>query len=537
MKRMHKKGTKVLTLVMTMILTLSFFSATALAAGETSEPADDFDTSNYNKILNSIEEKQPALFEKNKDKVYTEALHKQSSNSLNSDDEKAIMSEAVSTQDFNETECNDDFPAANVINNSYAGTSEYRIYGQINDDYQDVDVYRFSVNAPGTVTVRGQWIDKYAGFGWEDELQIGLFDSSCRIVAAAGYSQFSEGSAARTMFADLSAGTYYIAVIQGDTYQNLFVGEKYRIDLNFLLASSSPSVIYQSHVQNIGWQDWRINGWMSGTSGQSLRLEAMRIQLKNAEGCIEYKTHVQNIGWQDWVSSGALSGTSGQSLRLEAIKIRLTGAIADLYDVYYRVHAQNIGWMGWAKNGEESGTAGFSYRLEGIEVRLVIKGAAAPGSTAGAFVEPAGVSYQSHVQSIGWQGWKTNGEVSGTSGKSLRLEGMYIKLEGIDGGIEYRTHVQNIGWMDWVANGAMSGTSGRSLRLEAINIRLTGNAANRYDIYYRVHAQNVGWMGWAKNGEASGTAGFSYRLEAIQIQLVDKGGAAPGSTANAFIQK
>jgi len=61
--------------------------------------------------------------------------------------------------------------------------------------------------------------------------------------------------------------------------------------------------------------------------------------------------------------------------------------------------------------------------------------------------------------------------------------------------------------------------------------------AKRYDVYYRVHCQNIGWMGWARNGQSAGTAGFSYRLEAVQVKLVPKGGAPPGSTANAFRQR
>ena len=44
-----------------------------------------------------------------------------------------------------------------------------------------------------------------------------------------------------------------------------------------------------------------------------------------------------------------LSGTSGKSLRLEAIQIRLTGEIANAYDVYYRVHIEDKGWLNWAK--------------------------------------------------------------------------------------------------------------------------------------------------------------------------------------------
>ena len=61
--------------------------------------------------------------------------------------------------------------------------------------------------------------------------------------------------------------------------------------------------------------------------------------------------------------------------------------------------------------------------------------------------------------------------------------------------------------------------------------------AKRYDVYYRVHCQRIGWMGWAKNGQMAGTAGYSYRLEGLEIVLVEKGGKAPGKTADCFRQK
>jgi len=145
--------------------------------------------------------------------------------------------------------------------------------------------------------------------------------------------------------------------------------------------------------------------------------------------------------------------------------------------------------------------------------------------------------YHTHVQNVGWQDWSQDGELSGTTGQSLRLEGIEIKQNdaAVNVGIEYRTHVQNVGWQDWVSDGAMSGTSGRSLRLEAIGIRLTGADAEDYDVYYQVHAQNVGWLDWAKNGESAGTSGLSYRLEGIRIVIVNKGAQAPGSTARPFI--
>ena len=157
-------------------------------------------------------------------------------------------------------------------------------------------------------------------------------------------------------------------------------------------------------------------------------------------------------------------------------------------------------------------------------------------------IKAPSVSYCTHVQTFGWQHYVADGEISGTTGQSKRLEGIRIKLasrpDGLGGSIQYRTHIQTFGWeRGWKADGAMSGTTGQSKRLEAIQIRLTGSIAAYYDVYYRVHAQHYGWMGWARNGQSAGTAGYSYRLEGIQIRLVPKGGNAPGTTANRFRQR
>lgn len=146
-------------------------------------------------------------------------------------------------------------------------------------------------------------------------------------------------------------------------------------------------------------------------------------------------------------------------------------------------------------------------------------------------VEPQ-LEYSTHVQDHGWMSYVTNGNLSGTEGKSKRLEGIKIKLTpgDIAGGISYSTHVQNIGWMDYCNNDDINGTVGKSLRLEAIKIKLTGDIANYYDIYYRVHIQDYGWLDWARNGFCAGSQNYSKRLEAIQIIIVKKGENAPGRT-------
>ena len=350
------------------------------------------------------------------------------------------------------------------------------------------------------------------------------------------------------------------------------------------LKAQTPDVTirYTTHVQTYGWQGdennankWFANGKMAGTSGKAKRLEGIKIRVYGNDSLgIQYTTHCQSYGWLPWSANGEMNGTEGEAKRLEAIKIQLTGADKEKYDVYYRVHAQSYGWLAWATNGAPAGTAGYAKRLEGVQIVVVKKGSPAPGvnfegvnTASGVYqsvsylakngsspvvggqvtsnINPSvageanvNIAYRTHVQSFGWQGWKYNGMMSGTSGKAKRLEGINIKLTNkpYSGNIVYTTHVQSIGWQGnennvntWFRDGQMAGTSGRAKRLEAIRIALTGEMAEHYDVYYRVHAQTYGWLAWTKNGEAAGTAGLSKRLEGIQIVLVPKGGAAPAN--------
>lgn len=62
-----------------------------------------------------------------------------------------------------------------------------------------------------------------------------------------------------------------------------------------------------------------------------------------------------------------------KGLRLEGIKIRLTGQLAQKYSVQYRTYVQNEGWQKWVSDNAMSGTKGKSLRLEGIQIRLVKK--------------------------------------------------------------------------------------------------------------------------------------------------------------------
>ena len=344
--------------------------------------------------------------------------------------------------------------------------------------------------------------------------------------------------------------------------------------------ATSLSVSYRTHVQDEGWQAYAQDGALAGTSGKSLRLEAMNIQLLNNTDKnlnIKYQVHVQDIGWQGWKQNGEMAGTSGKSLRLEGIKIYLENS--DDYSIMYRVHVQNEGWQDWKTDGEIAGTIGKSLRLEAIQIKIVKK--QIKSKICIDTPQNGKIYYSNETTNIDVAGWKM-ANISNTyikayiNGKEIEEKAIsYIKRQDvinamIDYGtekqnptpgykfsinvselksenntikievyhnndilttqstsfnidttphIQYKTHVQDEGWQAYVQDGALAGTSGKSLRLEAMNIQLLNNTDKNLNIKYQVHVQDIGWQGWKQNGEMAGTSGKSLRLEGIKIYL------------------
>ncbi|MDR1801750.1 MAG: InlB B-repeat-containing protein [Lachnospiraceae bacterium] len=310
-------------------------------------------------------------------------------------------------------------------------------------------------------------------------------------------------------------------------------------------AKVQPKLTYTAHVQNYAWQSYiaaNDSSKYAGTTGRSLRLEALSIRLfpGDYKGGIKVETHVQNIGWQSaadanivtldklsgaYVSTDKFAGTTGKSLRAEAIKIKLTDELASNFDIFYRVHIQNIGWTPWTSNGEPAGTAAMSFRMEALELKLLPKGdTSAPKTALAYFGGSATVSYSVKAnKATAFTGAVSNGATAGKEKSNVALE--YLKVSPVTtmftGNIEYSLHTQDVGWTSFKASGTELGTTNK--RMEAVKIRLTGTLATFLDIYYRVYVpQWNGWTGWARNGDPVGSAGQSYRVEAIQIKLVTK---------------
>lgn len=278
------------------------------------------------------------------------------------------------------------------------------------------------------------------------------------------------------------------------------------------------SIQYRAHIQNIGWQGVKNSGEVAGTEGKSLRIEAVRIALIGElakQYDVYYRAHVQNFGWLTWASNGAPAGSEGYSNRLEALEIVL-------------IKKDNVDQLKQLVQNKDTidNTNAFKF---------------------------AEITYRDHCQNTGWRNHTASslekGITLGTRGQSKRLEAFAIIVKRLnsnsftdlnksiyrDGSITYQAHVQNIGWQSTQKDGSTAGTVNRALRIEAVKFTLAGDLAKDYKVYYRTHVSNIGNLGWTEGNNESGTTGASARVEAVDIQLVRNGTTPPTSNQSAFL--
>jgi hypothetical protein len=139
------------------------------------------------------------------------------------------------------------------------------------------------------------------------------------------------------------------------------------------------AVRYRGWTQDAAdWQPWA-SGWsgalesldgLAGTAGQSMRMEALQMHVEPATIGICYQAHVQNVGWQAPVCNDGTAGIPRSGWRVEAVRAWLQAPPAGV-KLCYRAHVQNIGWMSEVCDGAQAGTTGRSLRLEGLQVRVV----------------------------------------------------------------------------------------------------------------------------------------------------------------------
>lgn len=262
-------------------------------------------------------------------------------------------------------------------------------------------------------------------------------------------------------------------------------------------ASSSPSVYYKTHCQNVGWTGNSYDGATSGTTGQALRVEAIQVRTSGMSGGISYRTHCQNVGWTDWSRDGGTSGTTGRALRVEAVQIKLTGTISQYYDVMYRTHCQNIGWTGWSKNGAISGTTGQSLRVEALQIKLVAKSGVNTISTAAT----SSTTWQMPMKNAycTWKSYSNMSWATYTNNSGDRDYHLGIDIYGTNGYVNAAASGKVV-----AASSSTSGANGRY-----VVIQHTVNGKQVYSFYAHLASVNVSVGQSVSAGTKIGVAGGS----------------------------
>jgi hypothetical protein len=133
-----------------------------------------------------------------------------------------------------------------------------------------------------------------------------------------------------------------------------------------------------------------LDGRTAHLDGEDIRLTEVEAALlsrlmREGGGFVERGVLLSDV-WGE-VADGGLAGTTGESRRVEAVRIRLTGEASEHLSVWYRVHSRTFGWLDWTRDGTSAaGTEGLAKRAEAVEVVLLPKDAAAPGPTDTPFV-------------------------------------------------------------------------------------------------------------------------------------------------------
>ena len=278
-----------------------------------------------------------------------------------------------------------------------------------------------------------------------------------------------------------------------------------------------PSINYQVHIQNQGWQETKYDSNTAGTTGQNLRLEAIRINIAglNENISVKYQVHIQNIGWQPWRKNGEMAGTEGKSMRIEAIKVCLESS--DDFSVMYRAHVQNIGWQEWRTDGEIAGTEGKGYRIEAIEIKLVPKIKKAeicietPQSEASVFehekIEVSGWK-MANVRNTKMKVFVDGNEIDENIIEYIQREDVLNCIYGFGTSIENQTpgfkfSIDTNNLLPGIHEVKLAIYHGENEILKQTSFSI--NIKNIIGISYSSHVQNIGWQGYKQNGDKSGT--------------------------------
>ena len=234
------------------------------------------------------------------------------------------------------------------------------------------------------------------------------------------------------------------------------------------LGSLGGSINYRVYDMGKGWRPAVANGKSAGNKARAI--QRFRIWLSgdvSSHYDVLYRGYIKGKGWQAWIKNKAIA--SAKSGYFSAIQVKLSpksriaaGTQATAPGVRYEARMKRTGWLAWTGDGKTSGKARKNQTMDGFVLSLESAGI------------QGGVQYRAYVQGKRWsQGWKAGGKVVGASGK--RIEALQFKLTGEIANsydIYYRSYVYGYGWLDWTCNGSTTGSTGLSLPIAAVQVKL-----------------------------------------------------------------
>ena len=137
---------------------------------------------------------------------------------------------------------------------------------------------------------------------------------------------------------------------------------------------------------------------------------------------------------------------------------------------------------------------------------------------------PWQVSYEAHVDYLGWLGTVYDGATGGTGGQDKNLQALWVRLNSQYPGVSICYEVWVVGPGSSVAcDGAQAGTTGQGLPVESFRVWLE-NAPPGLNVCYTPNFSGTGWESNAAVCNGLWQGGGGTRLQAVSIRLLDERG-------------
>ncbi|WP_455682805.1 glucosaminidase domain-containing protein, partial [Thomasclavelia sp.] len=132
--------------------------------------------------------------------------------------------------------------------------------------------------------------------------------------------------------------------------------------------SSEPTILYTANSQSVGWLEEVTEPNTAGTTGRSLDLYQIKINLINIANSSKLSGKVYSNGtWvnYDSINSDTIIGNNNKALQF----VNFTLNNQPDYKLQYRVHSADVGWQAWTNQGNNAGTSGKN--IQAIDFRLL----------------------------------------------------------------------------------------------------------------------------------------------------------------------